>query len=93
MGKKNRTSIKVSSRVTLESYRRLSMIRDKYGFKSNYEIMQYLVHCFLRVADKENDQQIECTPDEIETMFKDMSDAEKHVEFIKPKRRIPHHKL
>lgn len=89
--KKN--SIKVYSRITLESYRRLSYIRDKCGFKSNYEIIQYLVHCFLRVADKEHDQQIECIPDEVEQMFNDLSESEKHFEYVKPKRRAPYHKI
>lgn len=80
---------KVYSRVTPETYRRLDEIKAKYGFSSVYEIIQGLIHCFLRVADPEIDQQSEPVPYDIEQMFADMSEAERHVEFEKPKRRKP----
>lgn len=82
--------IKVFSRVSKPNYNRLTEIRRKYGFKSNYEIIQYLVHCFLRVADPENDTQTEPVPEEIEQMFQGLSEAERHFMFQKPKRRCPH---
>lgn len=72
---------KVYSRVTPETYRRLEYIRSKYGFKSVYEIIQSLVHCFLRATDKDNDQQVEPLPYEVERMFDELSEGEKHVEF------------
>ena len=81
--------IKIFSRVTRADYERLGEIRRKYGFKSNYEIMQYLMHCFLRVADPENDPIEEPVPAEIESMFQDLSEADKHFTFVKPKRRCP----
>lgn len=91
MGKKRMIlTRKVYSRVTPETYRRLDEIKAKYGFNSVYEIMQGLIHCFLRVADPEADQQSEPVPYDIEQMFTEMSEAEKHVEFEKPKRRVAH---
>ena len=80
-------SKKVYSRVTPETYRRLNEIRLKYGYSSVYEIIQGLIHCFLRVADPDNDQQTEPVPYDIEQMFIELSESEKHVEFNKPKRR------
>lgn len=47
---------KIVARIDLDNFKRLSEIRDKYGFSSNYEIIQYLVACFLRVADPEHDE-------------------------------------
>lgn len=82
--------IKIFSRISKGDYERLSSIRKKYKFKSNYEIIQYLVHCFLRVADPENDEQIEPVPKEIEDMFSDLSEADRKFMFVKPKRRCPH---
>lgn len=82
--------IKIFSRVSRADYERLTMIRQKYGFKSNYEIIQYLMHCFLRVADPDNDDQIEPVPVEIEQMFFELSEADKKFMFVKPKRRCPH---
>ena len=68
-------------------YKRLETIASKYGFKSVYEIVQSLIHCFLRASDPENDPQTEVLPYDIECMFNELSEAEKHVEFNKPKRR------
>lgn len=86
--KKKILTRKVYSRVTPDTYNRLNDVKTKYGFSSVYEIMQNLIHCFLRVADPEHDQQIEPVPYEIEQMFSELFEAEKHVEFEKPKRSI-----
>lgn len=79
--------IKIFSRISRADYSRLSEIRKKYGFKSNYQIMQYLVYCFLRVADPANDCCTEPVPSEIEEMFNRLSESEKRFAFTKPKRR------
>lgn len=81
--------IKIFSRVSKNDYDRLGMIRQRYGFKSNYEIIQYLMRCFLRVADPDNDTIAEPIPAEIEEMFDNLSEADRHFAFIKPKRRCP----
>ncbi|KAA5415985.1 hypothetical protein [Bacteroides cellulosilyticus] len=88
--KKKILTKKVYSRVTPETYQKLDAIKSKYGFSSVYEIIQSLIHCFLRVADPTSDTQTEPVPYDIEVMFDEMSQAEKHVEFDKPKRRISH---
>jgi hypothetical protein len=59
----------IITRVTVYDYKRLEFICRKYKFRSLYEVVQYLIHCFLRVADKEHDQEIEPLPVEIERMF------------------------
>ena len=87
--RKRLLSRKVNTRVTPETYRRLEEIRKAYGFKSVYEIIQSLIHCFLRATDKEGDTQAEPLPYEVERMFDEMAQAERHVEFEKPKRRAP----
>lgn len=88
MVKNKKLTKKVYSRVTPETYRRLEDIRIAYGFNSVYEIVQSLIHCFLRVADSKSDTQMEPVPYDIEMMFSEMAEAERHVEFRKPKRRI-----
>ena len=81
---------KIFARVPEDTYLRLDEIRKKYNFKSNYQIVQYLMHSFLRVADPVNDQQIESVPEEIEDMFSDLSQAEKHFNYEKPKKGSAH---
>ena len=82
--------VKIFSRISKADYGRLSEIRKKYGFKSNYEIVKYLVYCFLRVADPEHDNVKEPVPVEIEEMFANLSEADKHFMFIKSKKRCAH---
>ena len=50
---------KVPVRIDPKQWERLDEIRKKFKFKSNYEIMQYILSCFLRVADPDNDTEIE----------------------------------
>ncbi len=69
MNRKNIQYKKIVSRVTLFDYMRLRKICRDFGFKSPYEVMQYLMHCFLRAADPENDQQLEPLPKEIRKML------------------------
>ena len=73
---------KIPVRVDLEQWQRLDKIRADYHFKSTYEIMQYILGCFLRVL-----------PDEIKEMFYDLSQAERHFEYVKPKRKLPQYKV
>lgn len=42
---------KVPIRVDIEQWERLDEIRKKFKFKSNYEIMQYILSCFLQAVD------------------------------------------
>ena len=84
---------KIPVRVDLEQWRRLDKIRTEYHFKSTYEIMQYVLGCFLRVADPTPDDEEEVLPDEIKEMFFDLSEAERNFEYVKPKRRLPQYKI
>lgn len=84
---------KIWSRLDPKQYKRLTEIAKKYGFKSEYQIMQYITAAFLRVADPDNDENEEPVPDEIQNMFADLSEAEKHFDFVKPKRKLPQHEI
>ena len=84
---------KVPVRIDPKQWERLDEIRKKFKFKSNYEIMQYILSCFLRVADPDNDTEIEPVPEEIEMMFSDLSDSERYFEYVKPKRSMNHDSL
>lgn len=69
---------KIDTYITVQDALRLKSICDKYGFKSTYQLLQYLVHCFLRVADPANDPIDEPIPQEIEDMFTNNADWETH---------------
>lgn len=73
--------VKLTARVTLADYMRLEMIRRRYGFKSIYQILNYLTYAFLRVADRENDAVSEPVPEEIESMFEDLESSDLPVRY------------
>lgn len=60
---------KIDTYVSVTDLNRLNTICKKYGYSSIYQLLQYLVHCFLRVADPDNDPIVEPVPDEIRSMF------------------------
>lgn len=84
---------KVVVRISPDAWERLNEIKEKYGFKSIYEIMQYLVGAFLRVADPEHEETDDPVPDEIAEMFGGFAQAEKHFEYVKPKRKLNNYEL
>ena len=85
---------KIPVRVDLEQWRRLDKPNTDYHFKSTNEIMQYILGCFLRVADPmPDDDDEEVLPDEIKEMFYDLSQAERHFEYVKPNRKQHQHKV
>lgn len=53
--KKERKTVCVVAKVSPEARKRLDKVRERYGFRSSYEIMQYLLSAFLRVADPEGE--------------------------------------
>lgn len=77
---------KMVARLDPIQWARAEAIRDKYGFKSIYAMNQYLWACFLRVADPDNDTRTDPVPEEIEMMFGDFAESEKHFEYVKPKK-------
>lgn len=84
---------KIVVRLNPEQWARAIRIRDEYGYKSLYQIDQYLWACFLRVADPEHEEKDDPVPEEIEAMFGDFAQAEKRFEYVKPKRKINHYEL
>lgn len=75
--KKKYKKQKIDTYVSVEDVTRLRLICEKYGFNSIYQLLQYLVHCFLRVADPVNDPIDEPIPVEIEEMFINNAEWEK----------------
>lgn len=84
---------KVVVRISPDAWKRLDEIKEKYGFKSIYEIMQYLVGAFLRVADPEHEEPGDPVPDEIAEMFGGFAQAEKRFEYVKPKRSLSQYEI
>lgn len=68
-GNKEYKRYRVQTYISPTDKERLDAIIEKYGFVSTYQVLQYLVHCFLRVADPANDPITEPIPYEIEEMF------------------------
>jgi len=94
MAYKKKKAKKIFARLDRDAYERLTHIMKEYNFRSEYQILQYIVAAFLRVADPENDpEKDEPLQDEIIDMFSDLSQAERHFEFVKPKRKIPQSKI
>lgn len=75
--KKEYKRYRVQTYISPNDKKRLDVICEKYGFVSTYQVLQYLVHCFLRVADPANDPIDEPIPQEIEDMFTTNADWEK----------------
>lgn len=82
---------KVVTRLDLKQWERAERIRDKFRFKSLYEIDQYLWGCFLRVADPEHEDNDDPVPDEIRDMFQDYAAADRRFNYVKPKKCLPQH--
>lgn len=92
--KKSFDSKKIPVRVDREQWKELEEIRVEYKFRSSYEIMQYVLSCFLKaVKFARNDPDAEPVSDEIEAMFSDLSQAERRFEYIKPKRSMSQSKI
>ncbi|MBF0577719.1 hypothetical protein [Dysgonomonas sp. GY617] len=60
---------KIDTYVSLKDINRLGLICKEYGFSSTYQLLKYLVDCFLRVADPANDDNNNPVPHAIEEMF------------------------
>ena len=75
---------RISGYTTNADYERLLTIKNKYGFKSVYQIIKYLIHSFLRVADPDRDKTEEPLPEEIKEMFEEVSN---HTQDIRETKR------
>lgn len=71
--KRNRKTIQVKAEITNAECERLDKIIKKYNFKSRYQVIQYLVKSFLKVADPRQEE--DGVDEEIEKMFEDFECA------------------
>lgn len=78
--------VKIFSRISKENFDKLTRIKESYGFKSNYQILQCLVHTFLKLADSEIQEPHPSVEHEVEDMFKELAEVEAPV-YQKPVRR------
>lgn len=84
MGRKKRVqTVQIVSRVSLADYMRLKSICEQYGFKSVYQLQNYLCYSFLRAVDKEHDPIDEPVPDEIMKMFDDLGSSQLPRKYLK----------
>lgn len=60
---------KIDTYVSLKDINRLRSICKDYEFSSIYQLLKYLVDCFLRVVDPANDDDNTPVPHAIEEMF------------------------
>ena len=85
--------VKIFSRVSQQNYEKLEQIKEEYGFRSVYQIVQSLVHTFLDKVESKNLNNISAD-EEIENMFEEFSNFEKtsaDVRYVTPN-RIPHYR-
>ena len=60
-------NVQIKTEVSVEYAKRLDEIVEKYNFRSRYQVLQYLVKCFIRVADPQPTDEV--VPADIEEMF------------------------
>ena len=65
----------IKTEIPKEYMKRLDEIVVKYNFRSRYQLLQYLVKCFIRVADPQPDDKV--VPKDIEEMFEGYQTASK----------------
>lgn len=85
-------------RVSWSAWKLLEEARKEAGFKSLYELGQSIIACYVRYLRKKKgllppEEENEFLDDEVEEMFADFSQAEKHFEWTKPKRKRPQYEV
>lgn len=76
------------ARISDEASCRLDRVRSDWGFKSRYEIIKYILYCFIRVADIDNaafDEDL--PPEEVIRIFDNLHETNRNFDFVKPSRR------
>lgn len=93
MEKTERKGFLIYSRINIIAANRLRRVRADWGFKSSYEIIRYIIYCFIRVADIEHTEPDEdLPPEELKRIFGDLHADNREFEFVKPKRLKKHEK-
>ena len=67
----------LKANISIQDYQRLKAIKEKYKFRSMYQIMKYLLHSFLQVADPITEADLSVNK-EIEEMFEDIDGNERN---------------
>lgn len=57
----------IKTEIPAECMERLDAIVEKYHFRSRYQLLQYVIKCFIRVADPQPEDEV--VPADIEEMF------------------------
>ena len=91
-------SKKLFFRASWSSWKLLKEFQSESDLKSMYELGQYIIACFIRYLKirkglLEPEEENEYLDDEVQEMFVEFSQAEKHFEYVKPKRRAPQHEV
>lgn len=76
------------ARISDEAARCLDRVRSDWGFKSKYEIIKYILYCFIRVADIQHaafDEDL--PPEEVIQIFDNLHEPNRNFDFVKPSRR------
>ena len=81
---KSNKCVRIYSNVSERDYQRLQSICAMYGFNSIYQLLQVLLHCFLRYADQgaQQDPEEYSMAKEIEDMFDDLMDQETRPKYF-----------
>lgn len=82
---------KMVARFDPVQWERAKAIRDKYGFKSIYEMNQLLWSCYLRVADPDGEDEPGSISVEMENVFGEMMKVRLPFKDGKPGGRLPKH--
>lgn len=85
-------------RASWSAWKLLSEFQQESDLKSMYELGQYIMACFIRYLKikkgvLEPEEEDEFLDNEVQEMFVEFSQAEKHFEYVKPKRRPPQHEI
>lgn len=77
MTSRHNKTVKVNTKITQNDYALLLKACDDYGFSSIYQIMQVLLHCFLRHANPKRDAEFDDGMSvEIDMMFEELGHPE-----------------
>lgn len=76
----------VATKIDIEAYKRWERVRKDGAFKSDYEMLQYLISVFLRHADPMGDAEVETPMDyRLAELFTDWQNEAARIIAVNPK--------